>query len=179
METISAGSQTKGVYAQVVLSIVASFYFVYYASTTYEWHFIDNVNLLIHEAGHVIFMPFGLFLYLLGGSLFQIVFPGAFVVYFYRQKQYLSASLILFWVALNILNVSVYASDAVVMQLPLLGGDSSMHDWHAILGMLHLLPQTDQIGTGMYVTGLMVGFVAAYFSFAVSLRSKSQKEKTA
>ena len=37
--------------------------------------FMHNIVLPIHEAGHVFFMPFGEFLTILGGSLFQVALP--------------------------------------------------------------------------------------------------------
>ena len=147
-----------------VIALVASAYFLYYVFTYTDWHFIDNVNLIIHEAGHVIFMPFGTFLYILGGSLFQVLFPAVFVYYFYRQQSFFEASLLLFWVGQNLLNVSVYASDAVVMQLPLLGGDNVGHDWNNLLTMTGTLKYTNIIGSGIYLAGISVIICAIYFS---------------
>ena len=37
--------------------------------------FMHNILLPIHEAGHVLFRPFGEFMTILGGSLFQLVLP--------------------------------------------------------------------------------------------------------
>ena len=108
---------------KIIVATICSLYGIYYCATSTGWHFIDSVNLIIHESGHVIFMLFGQFLGLLGGSLWQILFPIIFVYYFYHRKEYFSASVVLFWVGQNIINVSVYASDAQAMQLPLLGGE--------------------------------------------------------
>src|SRR5688500_14433406 len=44
--------------------------------------------LIFHEAGHVIFMPFGEFLMVLGGSLFQLMVPAFFIAYFARRRDY-------------------------------------------------------------------------------------------
>jgi len=52
---------------------MAAVYFGWCAFDPYQWHFIDGVNLLIHEAGHIIFMPFGEFISIAGGSLFQLI----------------------------------------------------------------------------------------------------------
>lgn len=72
------------------------------------------------------------------------------------------------WAGQNLLNVSVYASDAVAMQLPLLGGDSVIHDWNYILGTLHMLQYTSVVGTTIYVFGIITmvigGVLAVYFS---------------
>src|SRR6185369_6686908 len=126
------------------VALAASAYFFYYASTASTWHFIDNVNLIVHEAGHWIFFPLGEFMHVLGGSLFQILFPVIYVGYFYFKRDYFSASLLLFWVGTNLVNVSVYAGDAIVMQLPLLGGDGVIHDWNYLLSTTHLISHTPQ-----------------------------------
>lgn len=155
------------------IATIASAYFIYYCFTYTDWHFIDNINLIFHEAGHVIFMLFGQFIYILGGSLFQIIFPLLFVFYFYRKEEYFSASLLLFWVGQNIINVSVYASDAIVMQLPLLGGDSSQHDWNNLLQMSGVLQYTNEIGSGIFITGIIVIVIAIYFSFKNSISQET------
>jgi hypothetical protein len=127
-------------YLKLTIAIIASVYFIGCCFNPGAWHFIDNANLLIHEGGHIIFMSFGDFMYALGGSLTQVLLPAIFVIYFAYREQYYSASLVLFWVGENLLNVSVYAGDAVKMQLPLLFGDNSTHDWNWLLiraGMLH------------------------------------------
>jgi hypothetical protein len=153
---------------KLFFALIATAYFFYYASTPADWHFIDNVNLLIHEAGHWIFWPFGTFMHILGGSLFQTIFPMLYVGYFYIRRDFYSASMLIFWVGQNLVNVSVYASDAVVMRLPLLGGDTSGHDWHALLSMLNLLPYTNAIGSSIYFLGVAVILAAAYFSILYS-----------
>jgi hypothetical protein len=145
---------------KVVAAIVASCYCFYYANTLADWHLIDGVNLLIHEAGHSIFIFFGEFLHVLMGSGFQVLFPGVFVGYFVLQRAYFSASICLMWVGMNILDVSVYAADAYRMQLPLLGGDGVIHDWNWIFSDLHILQYTDQIAGATYIVGLLVLFAA-------------------
>src|SRR5437868_2814945 len=91
---------------------------------------IDGANLLIHEAGHLFFRPLGEFMMIAGGSLFQIIMPAVFVGYFLRHKNYYSAAMVLFWVGESILNVSIYAGDSLALQLPLIGGEDSIHDWN-------------------------------------------------
>jgi hypothetical protein len=160
----------KGKTKRLGFALAATLYFFYYASTAGDWHFIDGVNLLIHEAGHWVFLPFGTFMHILGGSLFQTIFPMLYIGYFYFRREFFSTSLLIFWVGQNLVNVSVYASDAVRMQLPLLGGDTSGHDWHNLLQMLNLLLYTDHIGTAIYALGVGVLILAAYLSILNSQR---------
>lgn len=51
------------------------------------------------------------------------------------------------------INVSEYIKDARAMALPLLGGDSSGHDWHWMLSTLNLLPQDLMIGNVVWSWG--------------------------
>jgi hypothetical protein len=157
---------------KLAVAILGSAYFIYYASSATDWHFIDNLNLIIHEAGHWIFLPFGEFLHVLGGSLFQTIFPLIYVGYFYFRNDLFSAALLLFWVGQNLINVSVYAGDAQVMQLPLLGGDAVIHDWNFILSYTHTLQYTAQIASCIYGAGIIVIILAAAISmYASQLRA--------
>jgi hypothetical protein len=152
-----------------ITAIISTVYFSYYCFTYQTWHFLDNINLIIHEAGHIIFLPFGEFLHILGGSFWQVVFPLMFVLYFYQRREYFSASVVLFWVGQSLINVSVYASDAIAMQLPLLGGDSSIHDWNALLQMTGLLKYTSAIGSGIFFLGVLLILGAICSSIYCSL----------
>ena len=149
---------------KVIVALVATAYFLWCAVYPGNWHFIDGANLLLHEGGHIIFMPFGEFLYILGGSLTQVMLPLLFVIYFYWQKQQYSAALVLFWVGENLLNVSVYAGDAVKMQLPLLGGDNVIHDWNWLLVYTGQLHHTDGIALTIRTLGTLAILAAAVWS---------------
>jgi len=149
-------------YFKLVTAVILGWYFLSCALNATEWHFIDNIDLIIHEAGHWIFMFFGEFITYLGGSINQILIPIIFAAYFFLRRDFYSASVVLLWVGYNIVNVSVYMADAVVMQLPLLGGDSSGHDWNNLLWMTHTLQYTDLFssitrGIGMFV--IIIGIV--------------------
>ena len=132
-------------------------YFLWIAYDPMQGSFLDLVDLPIHETGHLIFRIFGEFMTIAGGSLFQVIVPGIFVGYFIWHFKYYSAAIVLFWVGQSILNVYVYASDAVVMQLVLTSGftgtEGSFHDWN------YLLTRTGLIGSTKIVAGLirMVG----------------------
>jgi hypothetical protein len=124
--------------------------------------FLDAVDLAIHETGHLVFAPFGEFLGFLGGTLFQLALPSAFVVYFWQRADRHAASVALWWVAQNFWNVSVYVRDARAQALPLVGGGE--HDWAYLLGRLGWL-QYDQaialdlrlVGVAVYVYAIVAG----------------------
>jgi len=157
---------------KLVFAIVLSLYFLWIAYDPMRGSFLDNVDLPIHETGHLLFRVLGEFMGVAGGSLFQVIFPAIFVGYFVWQESYYSAAIVLLWVGQSILNVWVYAADAIVMQLVLTSGftgsEGSFHDWN------YLLTTTGLIGSTKAVAGIIrfVGSVtiiigsasAVYFS---------------
>jgi hypothetical protein len=131
--------------------------------------FLHGVNLIFHEAGHILFMPFGHFMTILGGSLNQILIPAIISGYFYFKGQNYSGAITLFWVGENFWDVSVYASDGRDAVLPLLGGASEeSHDWLNLLSMTGLVEQAQLVGSLIYGVGTLI-YIAAigltiYFS---------------
>lgn len=140
----------------MLVATAASSYFLYYAATSAEWHFIDSVNLIFHEAGHTIFFFLGQFGTIAMGSGFQILLPLFIASYFFYTEQRLSGAVCLMWVGQNLINVSVYAGDAIAMRLPLLGGDSVIHDWNYMLSILHMLRWTPVVAMTLYALGIML-----------------------
>ena len=139
--------------ARIALTLILAAYgFVLLLDPT-VFRLIDNVDLAIHEAGHVFFGPFGEFIGFLGGTLMQLIVPVTFLGYFlYRRDQY-AASVLLWWVGQNLWNISVYIKDARSMELPLVGG--GVHDWRVILGEMGHLPRDQEIGQTVYVVGVL------------------------
>ncbi|MEK6280113.1 MAG: hypothetical protein AABN95_07135 [Acidobacteriota bacterium] len=145
---------------KLAVAVIATLYFLWCAYDPYQWHLIDGVNLVIHEAGHLIFSPFGEFMTIAGGSLFQVIMPALFVGYFWYHGKYYSAAFLLFWVGQSILNVSVYAGDSLTLELPLLGGQDATHDWHFLLNSLNLLQSTATIAGAIRLIGTVTILVA-------------------
>jgi hypothetical protein len=129
------------------------------------------VNLVMHEAGHILFMPFGEFVMVAGGSLFQLIVPTVFAVYFYLHGKHYSCALVLLWVGESLLNVSVYAGDAVLMQLPLLGGQDSIHDWRYMLEQLGWLSHTAKIAKALHATAFLIVIGATAWAVSAAWRS--------
>ena len=155
---------------KLAVAVIASLYFFWCAYDPYQWHLIDGVTLVIHEAGHLIFRFFGEFMTIAGGSLFQVIMPALFVGYFWYHSKYYSAALVLFWVGESILNVSVYAGDSLALQLPLLGGQDSIHDWNYLLSSLNLLPATAKVAGAIRLFGTAVIALAAFGSIRFARR---------
>jgi hypothetical protein len=107
---------------------------------------IDNVDLVIHEAGHFFFMFFGKFIYTAGGTLMQIIIPSLIIFYFFRNIYRLGVQIGMLWLGQNIINISIYAADAKNQKLPLLGGHMVYHDWNYMLGKMSLLDYSAEVG---------------------------------
>ena len=153
---------------------VAFVYCLYYISTRLSWHFIDNVNLIIHEAGHVLFLPFGNTLTVAGGSILQVLVPIIFFAYFFLNTAIYSAAVMAFWTGVSMVNVSVYAGDALKMQLPLLTGDTDGHDWNQLLFQFGLLRQTDLVSNIILILGILcilAGFTLALVSWLKNFKN--------
>lgn len=166
--------QMKPNITKLVFAILASIYFLWIAFDPLNGSFLDLVDLPIHETGHLVFRPLGEFMMIAGGSIFQVIFPAIFVGYFYywEAKPY-SGSMVLFWVGQSIINVWVYASDAVVMQLVLTSGrtgsEGGFHDWNYILTTFGLIDSTDTVAALIRFIGtltiLAAGGLSVYYSF--------------
>jgi hypothetical protein len=108
---------------------------------------LGDVDLAIHEFGHMVFQPFGVAflgetMVILGGSLLQVVFPLIFAGYFVwprdgHRTDSLAVATCVWWCALNLLDVSIYVGDARAGQLMLLTGETGSeggpHDWRMLL----------------------------------------------
>lgn len=118
-----------------------------------EW-LMSSVDLAIHETGHLVFAPFGEFVSFMGGTLFQLIVPLAFIVSFLRRGDRFAAAVVLWWVAQNLWNISVYVADARSQVLPLVGG--GVHDWAYMLGRLGLLARDQSIAKTVHLAGVLV-----------------------
>jgi len=158
---------------KLAFALLLTIYFLWIAYDPMQGSFLDNVDLPIHETGHLIFRLLGEFMGIAGGSLFQVIFPAVFVGYFLWQRSLYSAGIVLFWVGQSILNVWVYASDAVVMQLVLTSGftgsEGSFHDWNYLLTATGLIGSTKTVAGIIRFLGtstiLIASVLSVYFSF--------------
>lgn len=119
---------------------------------------LDGVDLAIHETGHLVFGPLGEFVGFLGGTLGQLIMPSVFAVYFWRRGDRHAATVPLWWVAQNLWNISVYAADARVQALPLVGGGE--HDWAYMLGRLGWLSLDTRIARLIWLAGVAIYVVS-------------------
>jgi hypothetical protein len=120
--------------------------------------FVRLIDLVFHEAGHVIFGLFGRFPGILGGSLNQVLIPAVCTGYFLWHRQPAAAAVTLFWVGESVTDVAIYVADGRDMALPLLA-DGLIHDWNWILSELSL--RNHAVALGRVVFGLGLSTLAA------------------
>jgi hypothetical protein len=165
---------------KLVFALVLTIYFLWIAYDPMQGSFLDNVDLPIHETGHLIFRLLGEFMGIAGGSLFQVIFPAIFVGYFLWQRSFYSAGVVLFWVGQSVLNVWVYASDAVVMQLVLTSGftgsEGSFHDWNYLLTATGLLGSTKTVAGIIRFLGTSTIIIASVLSLYFSFQEPEQEQ---
>jgi hypothetical protein len=125
---------------------------------------LSDIDLAIHEFGHMLFMPFGIqflgnTMMILGGSLTQVAFPLIFFGYFLRKhddaprRDLFAAMVCLWWSGINLLSVAIYCADSRAGQLMLIDGstgqESDGHDWNNLLTRWGLLDHDTQIARWM------------------------------
>ena len=163
--------------ALYVIFVVWGWYFILLDFRTNDIgsSFMHRINLVFHEAGHVIFMPLGSFMTTLGGSLGQVLMPLiAMAALAVKNRDYFGASLGLWWCGQSIMDLAPYINDARDLKLLLLGGGTGqdrpgIHDWENILLDLGLIQYdhqiaaaTDAVGTLIVVTALCWGGYVLY-----------------
>ena len=134
------------------------------------WHLPD---LVFHEAGHVLFMPFGALMTSLGGSVFQCALPLALAGAFLRQDNRFAAAVCVWWAGQNLVDVAPYIADARSLRLVLIGGRTGAevegHDWEFILTELGWLHLDRPLGVWTYRAG-MATMIAAVVTLLWTVR---------
>jgi hypothetical protein len=139
-------------------------------------NFLHLVLLPFHEAGHVLFRPFGAFVMILGGSLGQLLMPiivGAALLL--QRRDAFGAALFLWLLGFSTVDMAVYMYDAFDPKLVLLNGrtgaESDMHDWQNLFGDMGLLHYAQGIGRGFgFVGGLTMVAGLAWAGVVVLLQ---------
>ena len=147
--------------ARQALSLALLLYGFWIMRTPDGYHFLDSVDLPIHETGHLVFAWGSEVITALGGTLFQLILPALFGVYFAVRRDWHAATVPLWWIGQNGWNIARYVADARAQELPLVGGGE--HDWAFLLSEWDLLGQDQVIAGRIRVAGLvlMVGAAVA------------------
>ena len=122
--------------------------------------FIHRPILVFHEAGHMIFMPFGHWMTVLGGTLGQLIMPlilaGALLI---KNRDPFGAAVGLWFFGVSLMDVAPYIYDALHPQLILLSGttgEAGGHDWIYLFNSLGWLNKSQLIGGLTHKLGALV-----------------------
>jgi len=137
---------------------------------------MHSIDLVFHEAGHVIFRLLGDFMMVLGGSLMQLLIPGvAAWALLFRHHDPFGASVVTWWFAQSLMDLAPYIYDAPTQYLPLLGGGTGLdrpgaHDWHNLLGRTGMLDQAHALAWLVDATGVVLMLAALWWGGLLLLR---------
>ena len=149
---------------------------------------LSDIDLAIHEFGHMLFMPFGIqflgnTMMILGGSLTQVAFPLIFFGYFFRKQDdgrrcdLFAAMVCLWWSGINLLSVAIYCADSRAGELMLLDGltgkESDGHDWYNLLDGWGMLEQDTAIARWMRG----IAFIVCVASIVVAVWTELQRPR--
>ena len=151
---------------------------------------LSDIDLAIHEFGHMLFMPFGIqflgsTMMILGGSLTQVAFPLVFFGYFMRKqddgrrRDLFAAMVCLWWSGINLLSVAIYCADSRAGQLMLLDGstgqESDGHDWNNLLTRWGLLEHDTAIAQWMRAIAFVVCVASIIVAVWRALQSRREQ----
>lgn len=143
--------------------------------------FLHRPLLIFHEAGHVVFRPFGQWMTILGGTLGQLLMPAILCIALLRQNNDpYGASFGMWLLGVSLLDVAPYAYDALHPQLMLLSGttgEEGGHDWIYLLSSIGTLGRAQRIGAFIHALGVMVVLAASAWG-AWELRTKRTKQQS-
>jgi hypothetical protein len=134
--------------------------------------FMHLVNLPFHEAGHIIFSPFGKLIQTLGGSLGQLLMPAVcLAVLLLRTRDAFGAAVAQWWLGQSFMDMAPYINDARALKLILLGGVTGKdvidyHDWEYILRKLGMLKLDHALAYAAQFTGIVLMTAALFWAAA-------------
>lgn len=141
--------------------------------------FLHLPDLVFHEAGHILFIPFGRFLTVLGGSLFQVLVPVICAVAFaVQQRDWFASAVCVWWGGQNLIDLAPYIADARALQMVLIGGRTGAevegHDWEYLLTAMGVLHQDAALGRFAYFVGALVMIGSLGWAVTLVLRHRER-----
>jgi hypothetical protein len=149
--------------------------FLLYAALDHSgFLFLDYVNLMIHEGGHLFFSWFGETIMILGGTLGELLVPLLCAAYFFFHRETTGFAFSAFWFFENFPYIGRYMSDARDQALPLFGGGE--HDWGMLFAQWGVLQHDRAIGSVTRDIG-WIGMFATVAWLAYCLRRDATQTK--
>ncbi|MFA5367653.1 MAG: hypothetical protein WC333_07235 [Dehalococcoidia bacterium] len=140
----------------------------------YGFHFIDWLNLFIHEGGHFLFTFFGDWLHVLGGTFAQLAVPLGIALYFLYRRQRYESAFCGFWFGESMMYMADYMADARLQALPLLG--KGEHDWYWIFSRMGVLEHCQGIAMFFHVIASIIVLVSIGYMLYDAFKKKKPEE---
>jgi hypothetical protein len=184
---VEPGVATTTVIGHAVVLLAMAVWGVRFAMMTPESNaagasLLHLVDLVFHEAGHVLFRPFGSFMTILGGSLMQLLVPLSLAVAFVlKYRNPFAAAACLWWLGQSSLDLAPYIADARSQKLMLLGGVTGrdmpgIHDWDNILNYLEIIKYDREIALAAHWGGVALMGLAVVWGARVVAVERSRRE---
>lgn len=140
--------------------------------------FLHLISIPFHEAGHVVFAPFGDLMTSLGGSLAQVLVPiVCWVAFATTSPDPFGAAVMCWWTGQNLLDVALYINDARALQLILIGGYTGAevegHDWEHILQLTGLTLHDHQIAWTAHAIGAVLMLAPLVWGTVIAMRREA------
>jgi hypothetical protein len=141
--------------------------------------FIHGPLLVFHEAGHVLFMPLGQWMTVVGGALTQWLMPlvlGAALLW--KNRDPFGAAFALWLLGVSVMDIAPYMYDALHPQLTLLGGgtgEDGGHDFIFLLDSVGLRHRAQWLGLLLHKLGASLVLLALGWAARLLLLQRSRR----
>ncbi len=132
----------------------------------YRYHWVDGINLLIHEAGRVVFSPLarlsagGETLAVLAGPALQLAVPLYITFRLWRRGEAIPAAVGALWSAESLMYAAESMADANRLALPVIGDHSN--NWRLLLDRAGAVESAEQIGLALHLLASIVAVAAVW-----------------
>jgi hypothetical protein len=143
----------------------------------YRYHWVDGINLLVHEAGHIVFSLFGDTVGVPAGPALQLAVPLFVTFQLWRRGESVPAAVSALWSAESLMYTAEYMADANRLALPLIGDHP--HDWRLLLDRAGALESAEEIGLALHVLASIaaIGAVSWTIRFERDMSLPSSRDR--
>jgi hypothetical protein len=139
--------------------------------------FLHRPLLIFHEAGHLVLLPFGEWIGVLGGTLGQLLMPAILgVALLWKNRDPFGGAVGLWFLGVSVMDVAPYMYDAQDPRLMLLSGhtgaEGGSHDWIYLFRSLGLLQRARMIGGMTHTLGAALVLLALAWAAWLLLRQR-------
>ncbi len=150
----------------LILLVLLREWFKHVSDPLYSSWF-SGLTLGLHEAGHIIFRPFGEWLMVAGGSIVQVAAPIISAILFFRQPDFFAIAVCGGWLSTALFEMAAYMGDAAALELDVvtIGGGEPItpNDWRYLLESVGLLLWDQRLAHALRIVASLVIFASLTF----------------